>query len=410
MMKKMRKAAPVAAVGMLLPFLACAQSGGGLAGEIGSLQGVLDNLYNEMIPMCSGLIGVGRGIAGFAATWYIASRVWRHLANAEPIDFYPLFRPFVLGFCVVIFPSVIAMINGVMQPTVSGTAEMVHNTDKAVATLLEKKQEAVKNSDAWKMYVGNDDNGDRDRWYRYTHDGANPSEEGMVAGIGNDMRFAMEKLSYGFKNNVKQWMSEVLQVLFQAAALCINTLRTFQLIVLAILGPMVFGIAVFDGFQHTLTAWIARYINIFLWLPVANIFGAIIGQIQVQMLQLDIGQIQQSGDTFFSTADVGYLIFMLIGIVGYFTVPSVANSIVHAGGLGAMAQKVTNLSVNNAASRASQTAGALANTPGHFKEGLSGRDGGSGMSGSVGRAIGGSGAYMADKLSGKSGSSDKSTS
>jgi conjugative transposon TraJ protein len=410
MMRKMRKAALVAAVGMLLPFLARAQSGGGLAGEIGSLQSVLDNLYNEMIPMCSGLIGVGRGIAGFAATWYIASRVWRHLANAEPIDFYPLFRPFVLGFCVVIFPSVIAMINGVMQPTVSGTAQMVHNTDKAVTTLLEKKQEAVKNSDAWKMYVGDDEKGDRDRWYRYTHDGADPSEEGMVAGIGNDMRFAMEKFSYGFKNNVKQWMSEVLQVLFQAAALCINTLRTFQLIVLAILGPMVFGIAVFDGFQHTLTAWIARYINIFLWLPVANIFGAIIGQIQVQMLQLDIGQIQQSGDTFFSTADVGYLIFMLIGIVGYFTVPSVANSIVHAGGLGAMAQKVTNLSVNNAASRASQTAGALANSPGHFNEGLSGRQGGSGMSGSVGRAIGGSGAYMADKLSGKSGSSDKSTS
>ena len=39
--------------------------------------------------------------------------------------------------------------------------------------------------------------------------------------------------------------------LFEAAALCINTIRTFYLIVLAILGPLVFGIAVFDGFQHT---------------------------------------------------------------------------------------------------------------------------------------------------------------
>lgn len=77
---------------------------------------------------------------------------------------------------------------------------------------------------------------------------------------------------------------EVLQVLFEAAALCINTIRTFYLIILAILGPIVFGLAVFDGFQHTLTVWLAKYINVFLWLPVSNIFGAIIGKVQENML------------------------------------------------------------------------------------------------------------------------------
>ena len=98
---------------------------GGFADEVKSLHSVLEKLYDEMLPLCSKLMGVGRGIAGFAATWYIASRVWRHIANAEPIDFYPLFRPFVLGFAVIIFPSVISMINGVMQPAVTGTASLV---------------------------------------------------------------------------------------------------------------------------------------------------------------------------------------------------------------------------------------------------------------------------------------------
>lgn len=405
-MKKSIKAAMLAATGILLPLLSQAQSsGGGLAGEIGSLQSVLDTLYKQMLPLCSDLIGVGRGIAGFAATWYIASRVWRHLANAEPIDFYPLFRPFVLGFCIVIFPSVIAMINQVMQPTVSGTATMVNNSDKAVADLLKQKEAAVKNSDAWKMYVGDNNEGDKDRWYKYTHNGADPDDQGMFESIGNDVRFAMQKASYNFRNSVKQWMSEVLQVLFQAAALCINTLRTFQLIILAILGPFVFGIAVFDGFQHTLTAWIARYMNIFLWLPVCNIFGAVIGQIQQQMLQLDLSQIQQSGDTFFSAADTGYLVFMLIGIVGYFTVPSVANSIVHAGGMGAMLQKVTSITsvtAGHVTNRAGQTAGAIGNFGSYVDQGLSGQASGNGNSGAIGRGIGGAGAYMADKLSGNS--------
>ena len=339
-MAKCRKVALMAAVGLVLPFMSHAQ---GIADEMKGLHGVLEQLYDEMMPLCSQLIGVGQGLAGFAAMWYIASRVWGHLSRAEPIDFYPLFRPFVIGFCVLIFPSVLGLINGVMKPTVTATAAMVEGSDKAIAVLLQKKEEAIKKTDVWQMYVGESGSGDRDKWYKYTHDNEDPSNEGFFEGIGNDIKFAMSKASYNFRNSVKEWMSEVLRVLFEAASLCIDTLRTFQLIVLAILGPLVFGIAVFDGFQHTLTVWIARYVNIFLWLPVANIFGSIIGKIQEKMLELDISQVQDHGDTFFSRTDMAYLVFMIIGIIGYFTVPSVANYIVHAGGGGALGHKVTSL-------------------------------------------------------------------
>ncbi len=315
-----------------------------IADEMNNLHGVLEQLYSEMMPLCGRLIGVGRGIAGFAATWYIASRVWRHLANAEPIDFYPLFRPFVLGFAVLIFPSVISMINGVMKPTVTATGQMVKDSDRAIAVLLQQKEEAIKRTSAWQMYVGETGSGDRDKWYKYTHpDDPTGDNEGWFESVGNDIKFAFAKAGYNFRNTVKQWLSEVLRVLYEAAALCIDTIRTFYLVVLAILGPLVFGIAVFDGFQHTLTIWIARYINIFLWLPVANIFGSIIGKIQEKMIALDIQQVQDFGDTFFSSTDTAYLIFMIIGIVGYFTVPSVANYIVHAGGGNSLLYKVTNM-------------------------------------------------------------------
>lgn len=390
----------------LMPNLLFAQNGG-FADEVKSLHTVLEQLYTEMLPLCSKLIGVGRGIAGFAATWYIASRVWRHIANAEPIDFYPLFRPFVLGFAVIIFPSVIAMINGVMNPTVTGTAAMVDDSNKAIAVLLQKKEEAIKKTDVWKMYVGETGSGDRDKWYKYTHPNDSPSDEGFFEGIGNDIKFAMAKASYNFRNSIKQWMSEVLRVLFESASLCINTIRTFYLIVLAILGPLVFGIAVFDGFQHTLTVWIARYINIFLWLPVANIFGSIIGKIQENMLKVDIAQVQDYGDTFFSPTDTAYLIFMIIGIVGYFTVPSVANYIVHAGGGNTLLYKVTSLTSNSSRSivnSASSGAGMVADAFGNAKSNMSGSVASNSVSGGYFKENGGnkSNGYMQDKLSGKS--------
>lgn len=318
--------------------------GQGTASDIRGLQSVLDSIYDQMLPLCSNLIGVGRAIAGFAAIWYIAARVWRHIASAEPIDFYPLFRPFVIGFAILIFPSVIALINGILQPTVTATNSIVQNSDQAIAVLLQQKQQAIQNSDFWKMYVGPDGNGDRDKWYQYTHpDDPTGAGEGMFSSIGNDIRFAMAKMSYNIRNSIKEWMSTALEILFEAAALCINTVRTFWLIVLAILGPLVFGLSVFGGLHHTLTVWIARYINVFLWLPVANIFGSIIGKIQENMIRLDINQIQSSGDTFFSATDTGYLIFLIIGIIGYFTVPSIANYIVHAGGSNPLLMKVTNL-------------------------------------------------------------------
>lgn len=398
-----KRAAVMAAVGMILPVLSKAQS---LSNQAGSLHSVLDQLYQEMLPLCSKLIGVGQGIAGFAATWYIASRVWGHIARAEPIDFYPLFRPFVIGFCVLIFPSVLAMINGVMQPTVTATVSMVGDSDKAIAVLLKQKEEAIKNSDTWQMYVGESGSGDRDKWYQYTHPGdASGSGEGLFESIGNDIKFAMAKASYNFRNSIKEWMSEVLQLLFQAAALCINTLRTFQLIVLAILGPLVFGLSVFDGFQHTLTVWLARYINIFLWLPVANLFGAIIGKVQEKMIALDISQVQIRGDTFFSTTDTAYLIFMIIGIVGYFTVPSVANYIVHAGGGNTLLYKVSSLfsstsrgAVNTVTGSAGMVADAMGNAAGRITGSMSSYAANSGYFND--NASQAKSSYMQDKISG----------
>lgn len=396
----------VIGVMLLAPRGAAAQD---ISSEVKGLHKVLDSLYNEMLPLCSQLIGVGRGIAGFAALWYIASRVWRHLANAEPIDFYPLFRPFVIGMCIVLFPAVLGLINGVMSPTVSATEQMVTGSDKAIATLLLAKEKALQGTDTWQMLVGPSGEGDYAKWYSYTNDGQDVSEEGMFEGLGNSVKFAMSKAAYNLRNSIKEWMSQVLQLLFAAASLCINTVRTFQLVVLAILGPLAFGLAVFDSFRNTLFAWLARYMNVFLWLPVANIFGAIIGKIQENMLKIDLDQLASSGDTFFSSKDMAYMVFMIIGIIGYFSVPSVANSIIQVAGLSALTTRITMLatSVTNAtAGRAAAGANNIMSSADYVQQGYSGQNSGSGIAGAAGRQVGSAGAasasYMKDKLSGGS--------
>lgn len=315
-----------------------------LSEEVKGLQSVLDKVYDEMIPLCKDLMSVAMGIAGFGALWYIASRVWGNIARAESVDFYPLLRPFALGLAIMFFPAVLGVMNGVLKPTVLGTNAMVKDSDKAIKALLLQKEMELKKTDKWKALVGEDGSGDRKEWYKYTHpDDKTGSKESWYEAIGNNIMFWADKQDYKMRQGFKKFLSEVLQLGYYAASLCINTIRTFFLIVLAILGPLVFGFAVFDGLQHTLSVWIARYINTYLWLPIANIFGAILGKIQQNMIKLDISEAQQTGDTFFSSEDTAYLIFMIIGIFGYFHVPNVANAIIHAGGNNSLLTKINSM-------------------------------------------------------------------
>jgi conjugative transposon TraJ protein len=397
-MKKILKlsGAPVLVL-LLFPFASHAQ---GYAEQIGGLHAVLERVYDEMIPLCSDLIAVARGIAGFGALWFIASRVWRQLASAEPLDFYPLLRPFALGLAIVLFPALIGVMNGVLKPTVSATGAMVKDSNLVIKELLKRKEAELKKTDKWKAYIGEDGEGDRSEWYKFTHpkdpEGA---DEGWMEKIGNNIMFWADRQDYKIRHNFRKFISELLELVYQAAALCINTLRTFFLIVLAILGPLVLGFAVYDGLQHTLSVWVARYINIFLWLPIANIFGAILGKIQQNMIKLDISEVAETGDTFFSRYDSAYLIFMIIGIVGYFCVPTVANYVVHAGGGNSILAKVNTFSAggyretkqgaNNSIAGIKYGAGMVADAFGDGKRQMSGMAESSGQD------------YFKDRLSGK---------
>ena len=133
----------------------------------------------------------------------------------------------------------------------------------------------------------------------------------------------------------KQWVIKLIQDLtelrYHAAGLIIDTLRTFILIVLSILGPIVFGISVWDGLSGSLTAWFSRYISVYLWLPVSSILTALLTKIQVLMVQKDIAALSDPN----YLPDMGswyYIVFFLIGIVGDFCVPTVAGWIIEAGG------------------------------------------------------------------------------
>ena len=322
-----------------------------LAVDFDNLHQILRNLYVEMMPLCADMTGIAKGIAGLGALFYVAYRVWHSLATAEPVDVYPLLRPFALGFCILFFPTfVLGTINTVLTPIVRGTNQILQSQTLDMESLREERNriedEAMRRNPETAYLVDKESFDER-------------LEELGVFDALEVCGMYIDRALYTMKRSVQQGFQHLLELLFEAAALVIDTIRTFFLVVLSILGPIAFAFAVWDGFHATLTQWIMRYITIYLWLPVSDLFSSVLARIQVLMIRQDIEQLSDPSFIPDGSSPV-YVIFLIIGILGYFTIPTVASWIVQAGGGAGNYGRVVNTAAVKTGTVAAGVAGAVA--------------------------------------------------
>ncbi|MCL7987399.1 conjugative transposon protein TraJ [Sphingobacterium sp. lm-10] len=314
--------------------------------EWNNLHELLRSLYDEMLPLSADMATVAKGIAGLGALFYVALKVWQALSRAEPIDVFPLLRPFAIGLCIMFFPTIVlGTINAVMSPVVKGTHAMLENQVLDLNQLQQQKdllerEAMLRNPET--AYLVSDEEFDK----KLDELGWSPSDLATMSGM------YLDRQAYKIEKAIKEWFRNLLEILFQASALVIDTIRTFFLIVLCILGPIAFAISVWDGFQSTLTQWLTRYISVYLWLPIADMFSSMLAKIQSLIIERDIEML--ADPTYIpDTSNTVYIIFMIIGIVGYFTIPTVAGWVIQAGGAGNFMRNV-----NQTASKTGNIAGA----------------------------------------------------
>ena len=227
-----------------------------------SLHGILNGLLEDMMPLCGSMTSVASAIAGLGAMLYICYRVWKALANAEPIDLFPLLRPFALGICIVFFQSlVLGGINDILSPIVKGTNRILTGQTFDMRTHRKAKDELERQNllrNPETAYLASDEEFDR----QISALGWSPND------LNTMEKMYEERALHGLKGWIVKAFRWILEIVFEAASLVIDTIRTFYLVVLSILGPIAFAISVFDGFQATLTQWLCKYVTVYLWLPV----------------------------------------------------------------------------------------------------------------------------------------------
>lgn len=345
-----------------------------------SMHQVLSGLRTDMMPLCERLTGVASGLAGIGALLYIAYRVWQAIARADELDLFPLLRPFAIGLCIVLFqPLVIGSLDGLLRPVSAATRSLMAEQVLDMQEHQRLKDRAQAESQA-----------------RSSYEYILKADPEMDQELESIVQWDDEQLSYiadmyeqqnkwtleGIFRSILRWL---LEFLFEVASLVLDAVRTFYLIVLAILGPVAFAVSVYDGFQHSIVQWLQKYIAIYLWLPIADLFSAILARIQVLSLQRDMELLATNPNYWFDMDNTVYLVFLAIGIVGYFVIPSIASWVVQAGGFGSYNRKLSQLAGSSINYGAGYLGSVMGNAAGH----AAGHGGGQG--GQAGASAGTSG-------------------
>lgn len=300
-----------------------------------SLHELLGRLYDDMMELCDSMASVAIGIAGIGALLYISYRVWKALAQAEPIDVFPLLRPFALALCILLFqPLVLGTLNGILGVVVKGTHSLL-TAQVFDMNDFQTQKDALENENLVRdmnmvcqtLDADYDKQIERLDW---------APEEALALNAMQTMLVAHAQES--FLTKIFRWL---LEFMFKTASLIIDTIRTFYLVVLSILGPLAFAISVYDGFQATLSQWFCKYVSVYLWLPISDLFGALLARLQVLSLQKDLELMRTDPFYMFDSSNMVYLVFLAIGIFGYFTIPSIASWVVQANGFGPYNRMVT---------------------------------------------------------------------
>ena len=306
--------------------------------NLSNMDSMLEGIYNSVISSASTFVSIASVIGVVGAVIMISQHIFTKLLRSQAVDWASLTRPLVILLGLVFYLPLLSFINTLLSPTVYATKGMVQNENAVVEKVLERLADARAQTVAYAIYVGEDGWGDFDK-YLEVNDLVDDTGYFGLHRVGQTINFRMEAAMYKARNEMRMNVFWLMGWLYSAAVFIINTIRSFTLAVLGLIGPLALAFSLWPGFQASFMSWVGRYITVYLWLPVANIFGFIIGLIQVQFANIAIQAANAGGttDTGFTQIDGLYFILLLTGIVGYFAVPTVTTYMISASGATAFA-------------------------------------------------------------------------
>jgi conjugative transposon TraJ protein len=260
-------------------------------------------------------------IIGIATLFYIVSKIWPALFRNEAVDFYPLLRPAVICILCMNFQSlVVTPIQWTLSPLRKQSNAWLTKTDANVEqkiTEIVQKAQAQEHAESKKKL-------EEEMKEREKNEDTFGGLKNMLGSVGLAISSTVEDL----KMALMKGLLCVCGLFKLAVFLILNFVRIFCLCLLGMLGPIAFAFSIFPGFGNGITHWLAKYISIYLWLPIFNIITILLTQAELALTEQVVGA---AGTTGIWGIMVLLIVVYIMGAFVYLSVPTFATWIIAGG-------------------------------------------------------------------------------
>ena len=311
-------------------------------------------LDTTMAAQSAGAVMLGQAIGGFGALCYMGYLGWQMQEGARPWEVTPMIRPTIVAFILMYWGAFTSMIQYPLQSLAEPGIALFQDIEKdandlrverfkkqnQILEILIKTQaeEEAKQETLDKLEKKADDS-----WFDIDVDKLlAPAKEWYM------------KMEFKIQKTLAEIIEAVSLTILRVCTYLIFFIQKIWSYVLLVLGPIAIGMSLIPGFENSFNNWVTKFINInlysFITYTIINIGQQLImSGYQMELdryaLIIDSGgvadmntlrvYVQNSGMMY--TALFPCVAYIITGI-GILMVPSIADSIVSAGGAGIMSK------------------------------------------------------------------------
>lgn len=321
---------------------------------------VLKKLKEQMLPICDDMAQIATAIALLGVLWSISAKVFSSLAQNEPIDYFSCLKPLGIGLCIGLFSTlVIGTVDGIITPVTTVASNIAKDqieTTQALQDIVDKRiKEQPLTKEEVLYYMA------QTKPASTFDDDKKPTAEEQERQMETLAKSKKAAFSTVLMSYVTEILSFLLQWLVEAVSMGLAVISTFFLIVLAIFGPLAFAAGCFPAFENSISAWLARYISISLWVPITDLFSAMMARVQLISLQGQMSSLEKG----VGLEGILHILISAVAVYGLLSIPTIAGWIVQSGGTGSYSRNMSN--------HAGKAGGSIGSGAGGYVAGAAGR-------------------------------------
>ena len=334
-------------------------------------------LDTTMAAQSAGAVMLGQAIGGFGALCYMGYLGWQMQEGARPWEVTPMIRPTIIAFILMYWGAFTSMIQYPLQSLAEpGIAlfqaieqdandlrvERFKKQNQILEILIKQQAEEEAKQETLDKLEGKAE----DSWYDIDVDKLlAPAKEWYM------------KMEFKIQKTLSEIIEGVSLTILRVCTYLIFFIQKIWSYILIILGPIAIGISLIPGFENSFSNWVTKFININLYTFITYTIINIGQQLIMSGYQMELDRyaliidsggvadmetlrvyVQNSGMMY--TALFPAVAYIVTGI-GILMVPSIADSIVSAGGAGIMSKgKAAGATVASAGKTAGKTAAVAA--------------------------------------------------